>query len=867
MSQAFTDPRGRFFDKNGLPLSNGRIKFYVVDSETPAVAYSDYTLETEVEWPLELNGSGQVLEGGVFLGKGLYKIVVESYIGRDENGTKQYKLEYTINGISGNDLNSIIATGFRNITNVVDLRNLEPGEFAHVYCSNHTEANDDGGGWFVWDATSNYGDDGGSVIAPLGNPVLGRYIRLFNGVEPNIRMWGAIPSASNVIGNLTNAINYTTIAKKSLVWPSGDYQIGDAELIVDEGKHIIEDGCTIVSTDNVDFTGAIFSSDSLSLIADNLIVSETDKGYVRPEWWGVERDGTTMQGDKFLKCITNSTQTVLCSERYLVGDTILDNGRIVKTNYKFVEYGELDTIGTLFAHIGDVINEKANGEPVVSEAFLEYIILYGAKYYTSDFGISTSENLYDLCLPQTELITMYTDSLISFNMDLALFGSIVTFDFIGEGQWQLNGFDVTVVSLVQNPIARLIPHVDSLVSIRDSKVYKANMFGGNIGLYNKIAFTMLILSAAEFGKTIDFENNELSSETGINVVAAEDFKLLNGVITFDDLLADGLTISGDVNLTLKNIAFKYTAEVTYSALKIYCQHNIQECEIDNGDFVVIADGQEHSYILKNKVNKGSLLIFGDASNPLLGSLICRDNFFYSDNSITQGCIEIVSQSTDTIIRGLSITDNVFEGNITTGTIPERIRIKQSGSWDNSGNNVNTDDSHNFEVRDNTSSEPDIQQYIPATQGSFQVYMPLSGSEPIASNLNGIADNVHIDLQFSIEWLNKVFTLNGGSERSHFTELSFNNGLMWYDGLTQGHCVAFAFVPQRHEQFGPTGDPIPDFASDQTVGLMKTNNTCFGIRYQTASSYTMPAIQAGGLLTGNFNFRLYDGNVVVAQVVS
>lgn len=252
MAKLFTNPRPQFFDKSGKILSYGRILFLEAGTLIPKAIYTDQSETIELDSSHELDGSGYVSYGGVWLGRGKYRCIFQSFTGRDDAGQKVFKDEYTVDNVDGagylseQSLESII------INTVMSLRDINDIDVA--YCLGYETAYDNGGGWFFFDKTSTIADDSGGYISRNSDPSLGRYIRAVNSNYILPEQWGALPDRSELTlsGNFTNLISYAESHGKDIVINSGTYYVNGS----------------------IEFTGDIHVEINSGVLFENILVSE-----------------------------------------------------------------------------------------------------------------------------------------------------------------------------------------------------------------------------------------------------------------------------------------------------------------------------------------------------------------------------------------------------------------------------------------------------------------------------------------------------------------------------------------------------------------------------------------------------------------
>jgi len=225
----YSSPRARFFDSNANPLSSGSVEFYFAGTTTPKEIYTDNTTDNPAQNPQPLDIEGYVRDGGVWLGNGLYDVVL-----KDVNGVLIWTMP-NVEGAPSGPTGNIGGTVF--LGTIDDLVNLDTSLYAAAYVFGYYSHNDGGQGWFVFDETSSESPDGGAIIAPLGLPAQGRWNRVFEDDKLACTQWGACPSApGSVNANLVAWTNYADgVGKRSRMWiPEGNYVVTPGSVVVNQ---------------------------------------------------------------------------------------------------------------------------------------------------------------------------------------------------------------------------------------------------------------------------------------------------------------------------------------------------------------------------------------------------------------------------------------------------------------------------------------------------------------------------------------------------------------------------------------------------------------------------------------------------------
>ena len=136
--------------------------------------------------------------------------------------------------------------------NIADLRTIDPStdpstatNIVLVEVPGYYQPGDRGGGMFIW-TNSSAADDGGGIIIPNSHSGSGRWMRVFKGETPNVKMWGAKGDGSHndtiAIQNAVNGRNFFPIGE--ILFPAGSYLITNtivfSPIVHIEGEVIFE---------------------------------------------------------------------------------------------------------------------------------------------------------------------------------------------------------------------------------------------------------------------------------------------------------------------------------------------------------------------------------------------------------------------------------------------------------------------------------------------------------------------------------------------------------------------------------------------------------------------------------------------------
>tara|TARA_R110000868_G_scaffold112527_2_gene302981 strand:+ start:9785 stop:12358 length:2574 start_codon:yes stop_codon:yes gene_type:complete len=225
----YSSPRARFLDTNGDPLTFGRVSFYEAGTTTLKTIYTDSENSIPTPNPFLLDAEGYVVDGGVWMGAGKYKMKLEKalVIPPDILEDGDFSELWTIDNIVGStqlnsgELSTVV------VGTISDLRGLTAGEYSLVYVAGYWEVNDGGGGWFNYDSNGFETDNGGTIISPNGSPQFGRYYRNLENWETSVQYFGATSTATSVVdAYVQNCLTWCLANAQTMVFPSDEYTFG-----------------------------------------------------------------------------------------------------------------------------------------------------------------------------------------------------------------------------------------------------------------------------------------------------------------------------------------------------------------------------------------------------------------------------------------------------------------------------------------------------------------------------------------------------------------------------------------------------------------------------------------------------------------
>lgn len=280
----YSNPRARFYDENVNPLAGGRISFFYPSTTTLKEVYTDSTGQTPATNPHILNANGQVRDGGVWLGEGNYKVVLEKSDGAG-GFIEQWTMDDIPSGVLGAEfLSQLFVDTIENLRTIID------GAGGIVYVKGYYAIGDGGGGFFYWDEDSSADDDGGAVISPTGDPSQGRWIRIF-GDDISVWQFGAMGTAPDFVDSqLVRATFFAENDKrKKVVIPSDTYNI-QTTFPLGGSIHIeVQEGATFIGGGDV-----TLDPSSLNIIGQKPLVDASTDITINPneaidcyaDWWG-----------------------------------------------------------------------------------------------------------------------------------------------------------------------------------------------------------------------------------------------------------------------------------------------------------------------------------------------------------------------------------------------------------------------------------------------------------------------------------------------------------------------------------------------------------------------------------------------------
>ena len=307
----FVNPRARFLDSNGDPLTSGVVRFYEAGTSTLKDVYLGPDTLSLASNPNTLNSEGYVEESqGVWLGEGRYDIEVRNSLGG---------LEWTYQNVQGSISTGAGEGNVGYVDSLTELRNLDAGAFDRVYVSGHTTAADGGARWMKWSNTDVQVDNNGTVVTPVSAPAVGRWVWEPDGADVFVtpQLFGAFPSDGSLIvdSQFAQMISWVSANGKyenirinltGTYWIEGDITFSSGNATVDPGVdfktpsgsqvvRFVNDSVKIYGTNAVTFPAPSGASTELNIFT-------SDEMEVDPRWWNITSTGD--QGYAFSRLVS-----------------------------------------------------------------------------------------------------------------------------------------------------------------------------------------------------------------------------------------------------------------------------------------------------------------------------------------------------------------------------------------------------------------------------------------------------------------------------------------------------------------------------------------------------------------------------------
>lgn len=266
---------------NGCPLVGGKVYTYLAGTTTPVASYvsEDGAANTN---PVILNAKG---EADVWLDPTIaYKIEVQD----SEGNVITPPVDNIKVGPTG--LNIAI------LDTIGDLRNYT-GTATLIYVRGYNEADDECGGWVYWNSEINIADDGVIFFQQNSAPMVGRFVRVYDGGPISIRYAGDPGNLDS--SDTTTQLCLAHIAEHggSLYYPPGLYVFDDSSTFPNILVQRDRDAIFQIKTGEVlTFQGKIMSPATLwqqfgSGYAGTMNLAATNDTTAYPEWYGAVGDG------------------------------------------------------------------------------------------------------------------------------------------------------------------------------------------------------------------------------------------------------------------------------------------------------------------------------------------------------------------------------------------------------------------------------------------------------------------------------------------------------------------------------------------------------------------------------------------------
>lgn len=720
--------RVRMLDGNGNPPAVPW-RMYFTDSSTtsPKEVYSGpEALDPSLGAYVDFDAQGWGPANGIWLEEGLYNIQVQSYISGDPSDPANWAEQWTINKVQGAiseaDLDGTIIT----VSTVAEIRALSGSSLGGtIFNTGYYALNDGGQGQWRWVASSTEDDDGGSILKPTGlSPVQpGRWFRVFPTTgEISVQLFGAVSSAADVTGNLTNAINWATRTSTDtgtiLAFPSGQYNISGN--MVFGGVGVTPLGVTIPVSYHVHqgarfqipnlsvapiFTNRV-AIDSHSFVCSTLAVVETTDGYVDPRWWGaggVGLDASTPWN--FMVSVNGHTglprygnNAIRIQIPYLLESATVSQS---KPTYVFGTAGSIELgVSVTQFNLDKIIDQSGNNTEPLITGNLQAMRYYGREFYarwtkptTANMLANTVRGVYYGDEPKP----IIWDYPFTFDQTYGEPFNVVHV-FQGGGHWDIGNESVEVYAIDAPETTIFSMLSGGLLNMVRKVTLKAAWFGMNSGNVNN-SLRSVLRQVENFGYSVDFGGRQYNVEVPLTLTLPEDAE-----VRFDRLYLDSITGNGRITVTGHSTAtFTLTNSELESASIILITNSIGRVRVANNGFagqVVFDSSSAEKDILGNTFRDGRVTIVtrgaeGEGRQAVLMNnnfdnsillLTCGDegttsriqqvtvanNHFYNRGALTNdfpAFIRLVAVNTDCMIEGVLIQGNNYSNTITSGWTP------------------------------------------------------------------------------------------------------------------------------------------------------------------------------------------------------
>jgi hypothetical protein len=276
----------QYFDDNGDPLADGKVYTYEAGTDTPKSVYTTQAGDVPHSNPVILDSAGRAT---IWVGSGAYKFKIT-----DSNDSILDTVD---------DINQSSQTSQQFFETITDLRAIDDGSVDLAYVEGYAAEGDGGGGWFYWDANSAANDDGGAVIKPTGYVGNGRFIRIVDGNDINVRWFGA---TGDGITNDTTTINkadaYADSVSKNTLIPQGSFLVNASLSLAAPMRFAVNGELKWTVSMNPNITPIIDENDFSQHfnLGDPAYAPNFNAGCtVKPQWFGAVGDGSTNDSEAF----------------------------------------------------------------------------------------------------------------------------------------------------------------------------------------------------------------------------------------------------------------------------------------------------------------------------------------------------------------------------------------------------------------------------------------------------------------------------------------------------------------------------------------------------------------------------------------
>ncbi|MBU1240623.1 hypothetical protein KJ865_13005 [Myxococcota bacterium] len=297
----------------GAPAVGYKLYTYESGTVTAKATYTTSALTVANANPVVLDARGNAT---IFLGAGNYKFVLKTAADVDVETFDP------VAGTGGSDSSAVSTVATIAALKALSYSGTTILGASFVNVQGYYAAADGGGGLFYWSSSSSATDNGGTVIRPTGSSTNGRWLRIVDGSEMNVRWFGAKGDAATddyaEIIAAKDAI--VAIGGGTLLFPYGTYLHTQAMTIPVTVATKMEPFAkfTAGSALAITFEGQ-FAAGLHEVFDDSTTAVFSRYGQeVLPEWWSSANSDQDLTED-WLAAINEAIASLTYGSVYLIG--------------------------------------------------------------------------------------------------------------------------------------------------------------------------------------------------------------------------------------------------------------------------------------------------------------------------------------------------------------------------------------------------------------------------------------------------------------------------------------------------------------------------------------------------------------------